>query len=87
MSLQSEPIGSIPAETVRIPRAACPKGTLAMRLRERLGSIFEDEQFRALYPRRVEAGTSPLAVGAGDVIAVCGRTDRSTSRRRGARAH
>jgi hypothetical protein len=75
MSLQPEPIGSIPAETVRIARAACPKGTLAMRLRDRVGSLFEDEQFAALYPRRVEAGTSAVAAGVGDPVAVRRRTD------------
>src|SRR5260370_2985002 len=43
-------IGSIPAETVRIAQAACPKGTLAMRLRDALGAWYTDEQFAALYP-------------------------------------
>lgn len=43
-------LGSIPAETVRIARAACPKGTLAMRLRDVLGDLYQDEQFVKLYP-------------------------------------
>ncbi|HEX4203033.1 MAG TPA: hypothetical protein VHZ51_02305 [Ktedonobacteraceae bacterium] len=39
MLMYPQGIGSIPAETVRIARAACPKGTLAMRLRDALGAI------------------------------------------------
>jgi len=34
MSLRPEPIGSIPAETVRVARAAFPKGTVVTRLRD-----------------------------------------------------
>ncbi len=30
--------------------AACPKETLAMRLRDALGELYRDEQFAALYP-------------------------------------
>ena len=40
----------IPAETVRVARAACPKGTLAMRLRDALGELYQDEHFATLYP-------------------------------------
>jgi transposase len=80
MSLQSEPIGSIPVETVRIARAACPKGTLAMRLRERLGSIFEDEQFRALYPRRGQGAQAPWQLALVTLLQfVDGLTDRQAA--------
>src|SRR6266498_761335 len=48
--LAKRAIGSIPEETVRIARAACPKGTLAMRLRDTLAELYQDEQFAALYP-------------------------------------
>jgi transposase len=50
MSMYSQEIGSIPAETVRIVRAACPKGTLATRLRDALGELYQDAQFASLYP-------------------------------------
>src|SRR2546425_2537516 len=50
MSMYPQAIGSIPEETVRIARAACPKGTLAMRLRDTLAELYQDEQFAALYP-------------------------------------
>jgi len=40
MSLPAVPMGPIPAETIRIARAAFPKGTLAMRLRDMMGKLF-----------------------------------------------
>lgn len=80
MSLQPEPIGSIPAETVRIARAACPKGTLAMRLRDRVGSIFEDEQFAALYPRRGQGAQAPWQLALVTLLQyVDGLTDRQAA--------
>lgn len=50
MSMYPQEIGSIPAETVRIAQAACPRGTLATRLRDALGELYHDEQFASLYP-------------------------------------
>ncbi len=43
-------LGSIPAETARVAHAACPKGTLAMHLRDALEELYQDEHFRDLYP-------------------------------------
>jgi hypothetical protein len=34
MSMYPQELGTIPAETARVAHAACPKGTLAMRLRD-----------------------------------------------------
>src|ERR1700694_5824552 len=50
MSMYPQEIGSIPAETVRIAQAACPRGTLAPRLRDALGELSQEEQFASLYP-------------------------------------
>jgi len=47
--MYAQALGSIPEETVRVARAACPKGTLAMRLRDGLGAVYQDEQFAKLY--------------------------------------
>ena len=59
MSLHSEPIGEIPTETVRVARAAFPKGTLIMRLRDEFSALYQDEQFRQLYPTRGQPGLAP----------------------------
>ena len=50
MSLRPQIIGPISEETVRVARAAYPKGNLYLRLRDDLGTIYEDGQFAALYP-------------------------------------
>ena len=52
MSLRPEPIGGIPAETARIARAAFPKGTVITRLRDEFSALYQDEDFRNLYPTR-----------------------------------
>jgi transposase len=59
MSLHPEPIGPIPAETARIARAAFPKGTIVMRLRDEFSALYRDEDFRAFYPARGQPGLAP----------------------------
>ncbi|HEX9868846.1 MAG TPA: hypothetical protein VGC99_09685 [Candidatus Tectomicrobia bacterium] len=52
MALQPQPIPPVPDETARIARAAFPKGQRYMRMRETLGSIYEDGMLVALFPCR-----------------------------------
>jgi transposase len=59
MSLHPEPIGEVPAETVRVAHAAFPKGTVVTWLRDEFSALFEDENFRALYPARGQPGLPP----------------------------
>ncbi|WP_098012182.1 IS1182 family transposase [Streptomyces sp. sk226] len=59
MSLQPKGSGEIPAETVRVARAAFPKGSLAIRVRDELGSLFVDEEFADLFPVRGKPAWSP----------------------------
>ena len=59
MSLNPEPIGAIPAETVRVARAAFPKGTLITRLRDEFSALFREETFRELDPTRGQPGLAP----------------------------
>src|SRR5919199_6032582 len=56
MSLHPKPIGEIPAETARVARAAFPKGTVVTRLRDEFSALYEDEDFRQLYPARGQPG-------------------------------
>lgn len=49
MSLQPQPIKAIPSETVRIAKAAFPKGNPYLTLRDELGSIFADSDFAELF--------------------------------------
>src|SRR5437660_10460152 len=59
MSMYPRELGPIPEETARVARAACPKGTLAMRLRDALGELYQDEDFAALYPVEGQPAYAP----------------------------
>ncbi len=59
MSLKPQPIQPVPEETVRVARAAFPKGNPYLLLRDELGTIFEDEDFSQLYAECGQPGLSP----------------------------
>ena len=59
MSLRPTPVDAVPIETARVAKAAFPKGTLVMRLREEFAVLFEDADFCALYPSRGQPGLAP----------------------------
>ena len=59
MSLRPQPIGSIPEQTVRVAHAAFPKGHPYLTLRDHLGTIFQDEDFAALFPAWGYPGLPP----------------------------
>src|SRR3954469_23725827 len=59
MSLKPAPIGSIPEETVRVARRAFPKGSVAIRLRDEFGSLYQDQDFQALFPSHGQPGLVP----------------------------
>ncbi|MFE7276764.1 transposase, partial [Streptomyces sp. NPDC057623] len=59
MSMKPLVPGGVPAETVRVARAAFPKGSLAIRVRDELGVLFTDEQFSGLFPARGKRAWSP----------------------------
>ena len=50
MSLKPMSIPPIPEETLRVARAAFPKGSLYLRLRDELGVLYEDADFAKLFP-------------------------------------
>jgi transposase len=49
MSLANQPIPEIPAETARVARAAFPKGNSWLKLRDELGTIYQDQEFAGLF--------------------------------------
>src|SRR5260370_1463912 len=59
MSLHAQPLEPIPGLTSRIAQASFPKGTLAMQLRDALGSMYQDADFADLFPRRGRAAEAP----------------------------
>src|SRR4029450_1798462 len=50
MSLKPTPIQPVPDETARVAAAAFPKGNPYLTLRDRLGTIFVDDDFADLFP-------------------------------------
>ena len=59
MSLHPQPVGSIPEQTARVAHAAFPKGHPYLTLRDHLGTIFQDEDFAALFPAWGYPGLPP----------------------------
>ena len=59
MSLKPQPIQPVPEQTARVAQSAFPKGSPYMRLRDELGTIFEDEDFIDLFPERGQSAFWP----------------------------
>ena len=52
MSLALGAVPPIPEEKKRVAKLAFPKGNMYVTMREKLRSIFENEDFADVYPRR-----------------------------------
>ena len=59
MSLHPHVIEPVPEETARVARAAFPKGHPSLTFRDALGTIFQDEDFAALFPMWGQPGLPP----------------------------
>src|SRR2546428_4755047 len=59
MSLHPHLIEPVPEETARVARAAFPKGQPSLTFRDALGTIFQDEDFSALFPAWGQPGLPP----------------------------
>lgn len=59
MSLHPHPVNPVPCETVRVARAAFPKGNIYMQVRDELGTIYQDVKFASLFSNLGKPATSP----------------------------
>ncbi len=59
MSLKPRPIDRVPRQTMRVARAAFPKGNLYLTLRDQLGPIFQDQDFSDLFPKDGQPALPP----------------------------
>ena len=59
MSLKPEPIGPIPQETVRLAKAVFPEGSTFMKMRDELGTLYQDEMFATLFPKDGQPALAP----------------------------
>ena len=70
----------IPEETARVARAANPRGTTAMWVRDRLDGLFTDEDFAAWYPPDGRPALSPARLALLSVLQhVLGWSDRDAA--------
>jgi transposase len=59
MSMHPQAIGPIPEETVRVARAAFPRGNPYLSMRDQLGTPYDDEDFAALFSQRGHPAEAP----------------------------
>lgn len=57
--MHPQDIHPIPEETARIARAALPRGNTYMIMRDQLGTLYEDQVFAALFPKRGRPAEAP----------------------------
>ncbi|MDQ3180628.1 MAG: hypothetical protein M3Q33_08920 [Acidobacteriota bacterium] len=59
MSMRPELIPNVPENTVRVARAAFPKGNLYLKMRDELGTFYTDADFAVLFSKRGQPAFSP----------------------------
>ena len=59
MSLKPEGIGPVPEETARVAHAAYPKGNVSLKMRDELGTIYDDPAFAHLFPNNGQPAEAP----------------------------
>jgi transposase len=80
MSLQPLATYPIPEETQRIARAAFPHGTIYMQVADRLGNIYHDAQFTALFPTRGQPAEAPARLALATLLQFAeGLSDRQAA--------
>src|SRR5713101_8911633 len=81
MSMQPQPWPEVPAATARVAKSAFRReGSLAIRIRDELGSWYEDADFAGAYPVRGKPGISPAQLAVVTVLQFTGNlTDRQAA--------
>jgi transposase len=57
--MRPQEINPVPNETTRVARVANPHGNTFMRMRDELGSMYEEQMFVALFPLRGQPAEAP----------------------------
>src|ERR1700689_2252475 len=80
MSLHPKESCSVPEDTRRVALAAFPNGTVCLHIADALGQIYQDDQFKDLFPRRGQPAEAPGRLALATVLQyVEGLSDRQTA--------
>jgi len=80
MSLHPQAGYQVPEETQRVARAAFPRGNVYMRVADLLGSLYQDQQFAALFPTRGQPAEAPVRLALVTVLQFAeGLSDRQAA--------
>jgi transposase len=80
MSLKPDLIGPVPPETARIAKAACPKGSSFIQMRDELGVLFQDKMFAGLFPKDGRPALAPWKLALVALMQFTARTFRPPGR-------
>ncbi len=72
MSVRFQPLKPIPPRTVAIAKAALGKDNIVMKLRDELGTLYQDSDFAELFSLEGQPGRAPLAFSNGLPVAISG---------------
>jgi len=76
MSLQPQPIPAIPEETAHVAHTILPQGNVYMQMRDALGTLYQDEDFRDLFPTRGQPAQEPWCLALVTIMQYARSTDR-----------
>ena len=80
MSLHPQATYAIPEDTQRVARAAFPRGNIYMQVADRLGTLYHDTQFAALFPTRGQPAEAPARLALATVLQFAeGLSDRQAA--------
>jgi transposase len=80
MSLHAHAVYQVPEDTQRVARAAFPRGNLYMQVANTLGTIYQDQQFAALFPTRGQPAEAPARLALTTVLQFAeGLSDRQAA--------
>jgi transposase len=80
MTMWPRPSHAIPTMTAQVARTAFPNGCLAIRMRDALGELFEDQEFAGLFATRGRPAVSPARLALVSVLQFAeGLSDRQAA--------
>ncbi len=80
MSLHPQELGTIPPETVRVAKAAFPKGNIYLKMRDELGVFYSDKDFNSLFSQKGKPAFCPWRLALITIMQyVEGLTDRQAA--------